>query len=126
MSEHDEQVAYFQWVRLMANSDARYFNIFAIPNGAYLGSDKTSRAITMSRLKAEGFEPGVPDIFIAWCSTRLLNNGMFIEMKVKPNKPTNIQEKWHRRLERAGYAVKTCYGFDEAKKETEEYMRGEK
>ena len=58
MSEHDEQVALFQWMRL---HEAQYPELkfaFAIPNGT-----RTTPRVA-ARMKAEGVLKGVSDIFL--------------------------------------------------------------
>ena len=36
-------------------------------------------------------------------------------MKAGKNKPSDIQREWHDRLNKAGYAITTCYNWMEAK-----------
>lgn len=146
-SESQEQKAYFQWVRLMQNQDKRYNLIFAIPNGAWLGAgaggkvagrcQKCGTIVTSAfsaslavrklgvanKLKAEGLEPGVPDLFIAVPMFGF--GGAFIEMKRKGGTISGRQDKWLSRLSAVGYAVKVAEGFDEAREFTEKYLRGD-
>ena len=80
--------------------------MFAIPNG---GLRNIKVAV---KLKAEGVKSGVPDIFLAYPSRGM--HGMFIEMKVGRNKPTENQRDYMFSLSAAGYYCTTCYGADEA------------
>lgn len=136
-SEHQEQVALFEYVRMRALANPAWDNIFSVPNGAYLAGDAKRRAIQMKRLKLEGLRAGVPDIFVAVPRLGLkecgncggqhrdwISAGLFIEMKRKGNAPTIAQINWHKKLIAAGYDVKVCYSADEAIKLLEKYMRG--
>ena len=90
--EHKEQVAVIQWWHLAHKAyGLPEFALFAIPNGG------ARHMLTAVRLKEEGVRPGIPDLFLA-CSpgehSRLVGieyQGMFIEMKVGRNKPTENQ-----------------------------------
>ena len=55
-TEHDEQVAVFEWAELMAERYPALNLLYAVPNGA-----RTSMSVA-KRLKAEGLRRGVPDI----------------------------------------------------------------
>ena len=108
MSEHTEQVAFMQWIRIA------YPGIlaFAIPNGGLRNK------VVAAKLKAEGVTSGVPDIFIADGRP-----GCFIEMKVKPNKATDSQVEIMFKLDEAGYHTAVCYGWDEARKVADYYLK---
>lgn len=109
MSEHKEQCAFFEWFRMAYPQ----VTAFAIPNGGH-------RHITVARkLKAEGVLSGVPDIMIADGKP-----GLFIELKVKPNKVSPSQAEMLRELKHNGYATAVCYGWEEAKTAAEFYLRG--
>lgn len=101
-SEHDEQVKLFR----LANLYPELKYMFAIPNGGL-----RSKA-TAGKLKAEGVKSGVPDIFLPLAKRGY--NGMFIEMKVNRNKPTENQNDWIEALAKAGYFCVVCWSADEA------------
>lgn len=105
-SEHFEQVAFFDYVRAKANQDLRYAAIFAVPNGGH------RHKVVASKLKAEGVESGVPDIFVAVPNEQ--HAGLFIEMKFGRNKPTDNQKGWLKLLERMGYRTVVCWSADDA------------
>lgn len=110
----------------MANKDPRYGNIFAIPNGSYLAGDASKRAIQMSKLKAEGLKPGVPDVFVAVAKRKLSGNllspGLFIEFKFGRNKLSKEQEEWSLKLLGQGYATCVARSLDEARKAVNRQM----
>lgn len=54
-TEHVEQCTLHQWLTM------NQIPHFAVPNGAFLGDKRQAR---MSRLKAEGLQPGAPDIVL--------------------------------------------------------------
>ena len=67
-----------------------------------------------------GILAGVPDIFIA--EPRHGWHGLFVEMKVKPNKPTDKQERMIDHLRLRGYRVKVCYLFEEFCEAVKDYF----
>lgn len=110
MSEHKEQCAFFNWFEF------QYPNVlaFAIPNGG------VRHPAVAKKLKAEGVKAGIPDIFIADGKP-----GLFIEMKEpKKGSLSKNQKEVIPRLKAAGYPVVVCYGWDEARKAAENYLRG--
>lgn len=95
--EHEQQSAFFEYVDLYATKDARYLNIFAVPNG------ELRELHTAARLKKEGVRRGVLDVVVAVPSGPW--HGMFIEFKSQKGKLSEHQKGWAERLTRAGYAV---------------------
>lgn len=113
--EHHEQVILFKWIEQYAGSHMLWNNIFAIPNGGH------RHVSVATKLKAEGVRRGVPDIFCAAPTER--HAGLFIEMKIKPNRPSKNQKEWLARLEDAGYRTEVCYSFEEAHSIISSHMR---
>lgn len=124
--EHQEQVAFFDYVRYKANTDDRYKMIYAIPNGS------ARNIITATNLKREGVKAGVPDISVdVACGDY---HGLKIEMKVRKiiqlktkstvrlSKLTDKQQEFKELLERQGYKVVVCYSSQEAIDELERYL----
>jgi hypothetical protein len=91
------------------------FIIFAIPNGSQ------RNVITASILKAEGVLSGVSDLFLM--EPRKGFHGLFIEMKIKPNKTTKEQDWFLQAAHQRGYKCAICYSFDEFKNEIENYLK---
>lgn len=108
--EHQEQSAWFKWFRF------QYPDVlaFAVPNGG------DRHPAVAKKLKDEGVTAGVPDIFIADG-----NPGLFIEMKAPKGKLQANQKEIIGKLGMAGYNVAVCYGWEQAKEVTQEYLTGE-
>ena len=73
-----------------------------------------------SMMKAQGMKAGVPDVCIL--EPKKGYHGLFIELKVKGNRPTDKQLEWIKRLSERGYATAVCWSADDAIKVIEEYM----
>lgn len=115
-TEHAEQRSLFTWATLNRQKYPQLENMFAVPNGGW------RHPATAAILKAEGVKAGVPDIFLAWPSQGYC--GLFIEMKRKVGgKVSDAQKEWSERLSAAGYLVRTCKGFEEAKNTITEYLK---
>jgi len=114
-SESEEQQTLIEWATVMARKYPEYSLLFHIPNGG-----ARSKA-TAGKLKAEGVKTGVPDLFLP--VARAGFHGLFIELKVKPNKTTENQDKWIAALKEQGYKVEVCYGWREASKVLDEYIK---
>lgn len=121
-TEHDEQVAVVAWCRL------NKIPIFSVPNGAVLGG--RNKYALLNKLKAEGLEPGVPDLFIPkeggrkelsgenYSNVRITviayQNGLFIEMKSAHGRVKPDQQAWVEMLKKNGYRVVICRSAEEA------------
>ena len=121
MSEHDEQCAVIRWFNLQYQA----YNgcLFAIPNGSVLAGNKSARARQMNALKAEGFKPGVSDLFLM--VARGDHHGLFIEMKDKGKTACSVSDsqKAHLELaEREEYMACWCPGSESAINVIKEYM----
>lgn len=99
--EHDLQVACVRWFRLQYPHKI----IFAIPNGG------ARNVIVAAKMKAEGVLKGVPDLFIPEPAGTYA--GLWIEMKVKPNRPSPEQKDLMHRLTNRLYRCEVCYSFEE-------------
>ncbi len=108
MSESTEQQALFEWAEIAAKKTPELKLLFAIPNG---GKRNITTAV---RLKKEGVKSGVPDVCLPVPCGEY--HGLYIEMKVDENKPTENQSWWIEQLQKQGYRVDVCYGWGEAVK----------
>lgn len=109
-SEHEEQSDVIRWARSKG-----LVLLFSIPNGTY------TNISVAKRLKQSGLTPGIPDLFLA--IPRPPYHGLFIEMKAIKGKPSSLQKAWLKALNTQGYLAVVCYGFEEAKKIIEDYLK---
>ena len=142
MSEHNEQCNLIDWAKRHESIYPALANLFAVPNGGL--RDKR----VGFKMKKEGLNAGVPDLFLACPSFGRENQnecgevegsvpclgrnklkglrpeyfGLFIEMKYGKNKTTEQQDDWIRRLRHQGYKCVVCYSWEEARDVLEEYM----
>jgi len=112
--EEAEQIALFQWAAMMESKYQELRLLHAIPNGGH------RHKATAARLKAAGVKAGVPDICLP--VARGDWHGLYIELKVGKNKPTEAQRRWKDDLIRYGYLALVCYGWEEARKAIERYL----
>lgn len=122
-TEHGHQAALFYWAAQNINQYSQLKWLFAIPNGGL------RYPATAARMKAEGVKSGVPDIMLAvpvdngYTGPRY--TGLFIEMKVGKNVPTDEQKEWLKYLGQAGYFTAVCYSWIEARYVILKYLNGE-
>ena len=109
-----EQEALFRWALLSRGRFPELDLLFHIPNG---GSRQPKEA---AHLKRQGVKAGVPDMLLP--VARGEYHGLFIELKVGKNKPTDRQEGWIKQLSDEGYAVKVCYGWEAARDVITKYL----
>lgn len=117
--EHDQQVKVFEWASIMSHKHPELELLMAIPNGAFYGGHWS----VANRMKAEGVKSGVPDIFLPVGRCDDDNEyGLWIEMKVGKNKPTEDQKWWLYELMAQGYRTRVCYSAEEAIEEISKYL----
>lgn len=86
-----------------------------------------TNVITAMRFKAMGVQPGFPDIAIY--EPRGIYRGLFIELKRPKARGSSRgtvsphQTRWIDGLNRRGYKAVICYGFDDARKILDDYMK---
>lgn len=125
-TEHQHQVALFQWAAMNEKKYPELALMFAVPNAARRSPRQGAW------MKAEGLMAGVPDICLP--VSRGKYHGLYIEMK-KPNitktgkvsmakKTTSNQDGWHEKLREHGNRVEVCYGADAAINVIEKYLAG--
>jgi hypothetical protein len=116
ISEHLEQARYFAWIKKHRCTCERLRLVFAIPNGGF-----RHKAVA-ARMRAEGVEPGIPDIFVSVPKEGY--SGMYIEMKSTDPKAklSAAQQDKIRLLRQNGYHVCVCKEADHAIAVTKEYL----
>ena len=113
-SEHDLQVAVFEWA---ANSGIPELDMmYAVPNGGH-----RHKAVA-GRMKAEGVKAGYPDINLD--VMRGGYGGLRIELKVGRNKPSQAQREWLARLDAQGYKTAVCYDLAQVQAVIVDYLNG--
>lgn len=112
--EHYLQMAVFAWGQGLSSKHPELLNLFAIPNGGH------RHILTALKLKREGVQAGVPDLFLAVPNKKF--HGLFIELKVNKNKLSLSQKNWHERLKNTKYYVDTCYDLVSAQKTILDYI----
>lgn len=105
--EAKEQEKLFRWSELMKGKYPELGMMYHIPNGG------SRNRIEAAHLKAQGVKAGVPDICLP--VPRGGHHGLYLELKYGKNKPTAAQTIWLRNLEKHGYAVAICWGWEKAK-----------
>lgn len=123
--ERHEQATYFSWLHFQWHEGTRVGDFaFAVPNGSYLSGDIAKRAIQGNALRVQGVRRGVPDVFVEIAVKPY--HGLRIEFKrIGGAQPGDDQAVWHARLRKQGYYVAVCYGFEQAKAVTLEYLKGD-
>ena len=110
--EHELQKAFFEWLHLTYPLINKV--TFAVPNGV-----RCSQMQAM-KLKAEGLKAGMPDVMMAKPNDTY--SGLFIEFKIKPNKPSEIQTEKMLNLTENGYKCVLVYDIDDAMNVVKEYL----
>jgi len=107
-TEHQIQCAIVDWCALQGIA------IFAIPNGGY-------RHITTARkLQREGVKAGVPDLFVPIVRGKC--GGLFIEVKTKIGKLSDLQRFWLGELVENGYRCEIVRSLEDGIKVLKGYV----
>jgi len=113
-TESQEQQALFTWKEYNEAAIPELALLHHIPNGG------KRDIVTATHLKAQGVQAGVPDISLP--VPRAGCHGLYIELKVGSNKPSENQKKWIGMLRDQGYRVEVCYGWAEAAAVIKDYL----
>ena len=97
MSEHDLQAAVIAECDLRSILRVEYGLIFAIPNGQYRQGQRME----------PGLRPGVLDLCLP--VARQGYHGLYIELKVGKNEPSQKQLEWIRKLRGEGYRCEVIW-----------------
>ena len=116
MSEHTEQVNIIKFCKLQK------IPVFSIPNGMWVPGLAGVRLFSyIAKMKAEGMEKGVPDLFFPIVRNGF--HGLFIELKTKTGRLSPEQKEWLKTLSENGYRAICCYGATEAIAEIKNYIK---
>jgi len=115
-SEHETQIQIFEWAKFMEHKYPELKLLNASLNGVRLTIGQAKKA------KLTGMKKGYPDIFLPVAKSGF--HGLFIELKVGPNKATKEQKWWIEQLNKQGYFARVCKGFDETTWTILEYLKG--
>ena len=107
--EHYDQCTVFQWAGYKKARHPELALLYAVPNSGHGGKGNVRKGVW---LKAEGLKSGVPDICLP--VARQGHHGLYIEMKVGKNKPTDNQKWWLDALAEQGYRTEVADGSVEA------------
>jgi hypothetical protein len=123
VSEHQEQVALFNWARMMESRHPQLKWLFAIPNGGL-----RNKGVAV-KLKKEGVKAGVADVFLPISTTHQIDgplmgmyHGLWIEMKYGANRTGPKQIEFLEDMDADGYATAVCYTWEEAKDVIVDYL----
>ena len=141
-TEHANQVALFMWANmaeqfgLKAADDPNSYRLAGTAKSWLNGyNDKLPQlrwlhavhnqghgdAIRGAKAKAEGVKGGVGDIFLPHPVAPY--HGLYIELKVGKNNPSDVQLKFIYDMTLAGYQAKVAYGWLEARKIILDYLQ---
>ena len=114
MSEFTDQCAVMQWARMNAvrHPELRWLN--ASLNGVPLYPR------VASRMKAAGMTAGVSDLFLP--VARGSYGGLFVELKVGRNKPSEDQLEFIEFVQKQNYRAVVVYGVKQAVNVIAEYL----
>lgn len=114
-TEHQAQRTVIDWwARFHNRYQLPEFALFAVPNGG------ARDAITGAMLKAEGVRRGALDLILAKPTKQYA--GLFIEMKVGDNKPSDEQKAFLEYLLSVGYKAVVHWSADSAISEIKSYL----
>lgn len=109
-----EQSQLMTWTRYISGRHPEIELLYHIPNGG------SRNRIEAAHLKQQGVKAGVPDLCLP--VARGEHHGLYIELKVGKNKPTENQKQWISKLREQGYRAEVCYGWEEASKVILSYL----
>lgn len=112
--EETEQIKFFDFCRAMAHSHPAYRLAWHVPN------ERKASIIRRAKMKLAGVKKGVPDITIPVPNDKYTS--LFIEMKVKPNKPSPEQLDMLKDLNAVGAYAVICWSADEAIEVIQKYV----
>jgi hypothetical protein len=112
--EEAEQIKFFDFCRAMEHTHPAYRLAWHVPN------ERKASIIRRAKMKLAGVKKGVPDITIPVPNDKYA--ALYIEMKVKPNKPSPEQINMLKDLNAQGNYAAICWSADEAIELIQKYV----
>ena len=117
---------------ILQKSVADYFRL-QYPNVLFchIANERKTTPARGAKLKKLGVKSGMPDVMVFTPKYKKSADkeiigldylGLAIELKIKPNKPSENQIEVLGKLKKNGWNAKVCYSFDEAKKIIDTYL----
>ena len=129
--EENEQISFMKYCRLKKvpmPDDGEMMSVFDIiyhiRNESYEKGTKREITFRMMKAKEAGFKSGTPDLCFPYPTDKY--PGLYIEMKRREKSKAKISEnQWERikLLDRLGYMVRICFGWEQAKEVLEDYLK---
>ena len=113
--EAADQEAIFNWAKMREAIYPELKLLHHIPNGG------SRNKIEAANLKRQGVKAGVPDICLP--VPRGKYHGLYIELKHGKNKLSDLQAEWLRGLNEQGYLALCIYGWQDAIRIIENYLK---
>jgi hypothetical protein len=122
--EEDEAKFLMEWAHYRIWHGGRLSKILiAISNGAYLGADPKTRAITMGKLKVRGVRPGVFDYLLPVPCWRLKIPGLWLELKrLRGGEVSQEQKDFEADMIALGWKTQVCKGWVAASEAIDRYL----
>lgn len=86
----------------------------------HVGNERSVSPQAGSIFKRKGIKPGVSDYFIMRPMTPY--HGLIIELKIKPNKPTDLQLKFLETMNKEGYLAVVRWSAKECIETIQDYL----
>jgi hypothetical protein len=91
----------------------------------HIANERRTSPMHGAKLKRMGVRAGMPDILVfhqVWLTKQLMQCGLAIELKIKPNKPTDLQKECLTGLFKNGWSTHVIYDFQTAKQTIDNYL----
>lgn len=112
--EETEQIKFFDFCRAMEHTHPAYRLAWHVPN------ERKASIIRRAKMKLAGVKKGVPDITIPVPNEKYA--ALYIEMKVKPNRPSPEQLDMLKDLNAQGNYAAICWSANEAIELIQKYV----
>ncbi len=99
---------------------AKYLDFLSVC-WCHVANERKTSKIAGLRLKKKGVKSGVPDVLIFEPNDDY--SGLAIELKIKPNKPTDNQKEWLESLKEKGWYTEVCYSLDDVRSLIKKYFK---